>query len=174
MKKHMILVLFVVVSMVGCKQRQEQKEPYQGPTGRMYSPADIKHLRDAASGSPESPGGWITLGNALMDSGRFGEAIDAYQNALKRDPNNVNVRVDRGTCYRRVGKPGAAAEEFRKGIEINPNHPNAHRNLGVVLAFDLGKREEAIQEFETYLRLMPNAPDAGQIRQVIRGLKATK
>ena len=174
MKKHIILVLFVVLTVVGCKQRQEQKGPYQGPAGRIYSPADIKHLRDAASRSPENSGGWITLGNALMDSQRYGEAVDAYQAALKLDPNNVNVRVDMGICYRRTGKSGEAAEEFRKGITIDPNHPNAHRNLGVVLAYDLDKREEGIREFETYLRLMPNAPDAGQIRQAVRDLKATK
>jgi len=108
-----------------------------------------------------------------MDSSRFYEAIDAYQKALALDEKNVNVRVDLGTCYRSVGKPDKAAEEYRKAIAINPNHINAHRNLGIVLAFDLNDKKGAIKEFQEYLRLSPQAPDATQMGQLIEKLRAS-
>jgi tetratricopeptide (TPR) repeat protein len=86
----------------------------------------------------------------------------------------VDVRVDMGTCYRNTGRPDRAVEEYRKALAINPRHLNAHRNLGVVLAFDLGDKKQAIKAFEEYLRLSPNAPDADQLRQEIARLKAAQ
>jgi regulator of sirC expression with transglutaminase-like and TPR domain len=67
-----------------------------------------------------------------------------------------------------------AEKEFRKALEMNPNHAIAHRNLGVVLAYDLKKKDGAVKEFERYLQLSPNAPDADNIRQTIASLKASK
>lgn len=109
----------------------------------------------------------------LMDSKRYSEAVYAYSKALEINPNNVDVRVDMATCYKEAGKPQIAEEEYRKALKINPKHLNAHRNLAVVLAFDLGKKEEAIKEFEAYLALAPNAPDAGNIMRLISELKTS-
>lgn len=170
----LLLLITMTVAIAGCKQRQENKRPAQYPAGKIYTPADIKHLHDAATIDQKNVSGWITLGNALMDSGRHNEAIDAYQKALALDPKNANVRVDLGTCYRRVGQPDRAAAEFRKALTSEPNHPNGHRNLGVVLAYDLNQKAQGAKEFEKYLELMPSAPDAVQIRQIITELKAGK
>ena len=46
----------------------------------------------------------------------------------------------------------------------------AHENLAKSLALQ-GKKAEAVQEFETYLRLRPDAPDAAQVRAVIDRLR---
>jgi tetratricopeptide (TPR) repeat protein len=109
-----------------------------------------------------------------MDSRRFSEAINAYEKSLALDPKNVNVRVDMGTCYRGVGKFDKAVEEYRKALKINPNFPNGHRNLGVVLAMDLHNKEEGIKEFKKYLELVPDAPDAATIRHTIEELASRK
>jgi len=138
----------------------------------MITPGEIKQLEQIASQSPKNADAWIALGNALMDSSRYAEAVDAYGKALALDPRNVNVRVDMGTCLKNSGKPQQALEEYRRAIKLNPNHLNAHRNMAVVLAFDLHNKKEAIGEFEKYLQLAPNAPDAAEIRQQIQQLKS--
>ncbi len=79
--------------------------------------------------------------------------------------------VDLGTCYRRSGNALKAIEVYDKAIEIQPDHLYAHKNRGVVLAFDLHRHSEAAREFETYLKLSPNASDAKQIRDMINELK---
>ena len=166
-------VLVVSFGLAGCKQQEASKQVV-APPQVMISPQQLDNLRSLAKMNPGKADGWIALGNALMDAQRFGEAVDAYQKALELDPKNVDVRVDMGTCYRGIGRSDRAIEEYRKGIKINPSHLNAHRNSGVVLAFDLNDKKGAIKAFEKYLELAPNAPDAAQIRDVIAQLQAGK
>jgi tetratricopeptide (TPR) repeat protein len=105
---------------------------------------------------------------------RYGEAIDAYEKSLALEPRNVNILVDQGTCYRGVGKFDKAVEQYRKALKIDPKFPNGHRNLAVVLAFDMHNKAEGIKEFKKYLELAPNAPDAAAIRQTIEELDSRK
>jgi len=175
MRKRFLVLVLVLIAAAGCsQQRQEPKGQAGSPGGPAVatSPEVMRLLEQTAKQSPKNAAAWIALGNALMDSNRFGEAADAYQKALVLDPKNVDVRVDMGTCLKNSGKPQQAVEEYRKAIKLNPNHVYAHRNMGVVLAFDLKDKKEAAKEFEKYLELAPNAPDTGEIRQMIQNLKS--
>ncbi len=175
MIKRVLVMALILIAATGCtRQRQEPKgrAGYPGGAAAVVSPEEIRLLEQAAKQSPKNAAAWIAFGNALMDSNRFGEAADAYQKALALDPKNVDVRVDRGTCLKNSGRPQQAVEEYRKAIRLNPNHVYAHRNMGVVLAFDLNEKKEAAREFEKYLELAPNAPDAGEIRQMVQKLKS--
>ena len=106
-----------------------------------------------------------------MDSHRYQEAINAYQKALELDQDKVDVRVDMGTCFKNIGQFNRAVEEYRKALTIDPRHVNAHRNLGVVLGFDLGDKKEAIKELEESLRLSSYGPGADNARKMIEELK---
>jgi cytochrome c-type biogenesis protein CcmH/NrfG len=174
--KKIIVLLLLALAAVSCQKKEEPKQQLQFPTGPVQTGPmhdETAMLRDVVKNDPKNVEAWIKLGNALMDTRRFSEAIDPYQKALDLDPKNVDVRVDMGTCYRNSGKPDIAVKEYRKAIEMNPKHPNAHRNLGVVLE-ELGDPAGAAKEFETYLQLAPNAPDAATIRSIVGRLKASK
>jgi cytochrome c-type biogenesis protein CcmH/NrfG len=172
--KNFILIIVVISVITGCQQQEEQKPQYRFPTGPIQSQDDVELLRKAVREDPSNPNAWIKLGNILMDTTRYSEAIEAYQSALEIDPYNVDVRVDMGTCYRRSGMSDRAVEEFRKALTVNPDHLFGHMNLGVVLAYDFGKYDEAIGEFERYLELAPNAPNAEKVRQEIERLRFIK
>jgi len=171
--RKLILLIILVTLVLSCKKMET------APPAVNVNPSQIKYadqinvLKEVLQKHPENIDGWINLGNMLMDSGRFSEATQAYSKALELNPNNVDVRVDMATCFKESGKPSIAEEEYRKAIKINPKHPYAHRNLGVLLATDLARKSEAIKEFETYLTLSPNAPDAGNVMRIISELKAT-
>lgn len=174
-----IVALFAAVLLLAACQKKQAEQQTRlkypaGPveTGPLQAPDEIKLLQETAKKDPGNVQIWIKLGNDLMDGARYDEAIGAYHKALALDPKDVNVRVDMGTCYRRVGKPEIAAREFRKAIKIDPNHLTAHKNLAIVLAFDLKNNKEAIKQFEKALALDPNAADAGTIRLEIARLKA--
>jgi len=171
MNRLVLVCLAAVFLFANCQKKEEPKVQSQVPAGTMVMQDKILQLQELVRQNPKNLNAWIGLGNSLMDSGRFPEAVDAYQKALEIDPKNTDVRVDMGTCYRSAGQPDSAAEEYKKAIASNPGHPNAHRNLGIVLAFDLKNKREAIREFEEYLKVAPNAPDAQQISQLIAELK---
>lgn len=169
-----LIVLLVLTGVVGCKKKKEEKSQVVYAPPMAPSNMEIDRLQQATKAAPKSKEAWIELGNVLMDSQRFGEAIEAYEKALALDPKNVPVRVDLGTCYRGVRRFDKAVEEYRKAIAIDPKFPNGHRNLGVVLAYDLHQNKEAVKEFQKYLEVAPNAPDAADIRQMIQQLSSAK
>jgi cytochrome c-type biogenesis protein CcmH/NrfG len=181
MNRIILFVAVIAAIVAGCKQQQQQTQWGQGQAGQnqvvvppavVKNPAEIQQLETLAKANPKNVNAWIALGNAQMDAQRFAEAIIAYQRALDLDPKNVDVRVDMGTCYRGVGQPERAIEEYKKAAQVDPKHPMARMNAGVVYAYDLGRKDEAIKSFEKYLELSPAAPNADQIRDQIRKLKA--
>ncbi len=167
-------VLVLLFSILGCQQQKEEKSQtsYMPQTGP--SPLELNELEQAVKMSPKSKDVWVNYGNALMDTQHYSEAIEAYQKALALDPKNVSVRVDLGTCYRGVRKFDKAIDEYRKALKIDPNFPNGHRNLAVVLANDVHQPKDAVKEFQKYLEIMPNAPDADEIKQTIKQLSLLK
>jgi tetratricopeptide (TPR) repeat protein len=172
MKKIYIILVLCFTLSANCEKKEEQPFQTPMPSGIIQTNQEMQLLQDAVKQDPKNVVVWIKLGNLFMDSARYHEAIDAYEKALDLDPNNLDVRVDMGTCYRRVGRADRAAEEFREAISINPLHPYAHRNLGVVLAFDLNDKKQAIKEFEEFLKLSPDTPDSQQIRNLVNELKS--
>jgi len=174
MKRIIGVVLVIVAMVVGCQKKEEPKGQNQPSGNLMQLMEEIKFLQEAAKKEPGNAEIWTKLGNALMDSSRFNEAIEAYQKSLGINPRDVDVRVDLGTCYRNNKEPNKAEEAYRKALELNPNHFMAHKNLAVVLTYDLRDSAQGIKEFEKALELAPNASDAAQLRQVINELKAGK
>ncbi len=181
MKRTSILLIAVLAFMTGCKQ-QQQAQWSQGQGGQpvvvapssVKSPDELRQLEALAKGNPNNKDAWIALGNAQMDSQKYAEAIISYQRALDLDPKNVDVRVDMGTCYRGVGQPQRALQEYQTAIKINDRHANAYRNAGVVLADDLHRNADAVKAFQRYLEISPDAPDAAQIQAEINALKTSK
>jgi tetratricopeptide (TPR) repeat protein len=176
MRKSIVLLALILVATIGCSNQREETKGQAGYPGGapVISPEEMRMLEQTAQQSPKNAGAWIAFGNALMDSGRYGEAVDAYEKGLALDPKNVDVRVDMGTCLKNSGRPQKAVEEYRKALKINPNHVFAHRNMGVVLSTDLKDKKGGAKEFEKYLELSPNAPDAKEIRQTIQQLKSAQ
>jgi len=176
--KKIVAILLLAFVVFACKQKEGAKPqaslpggPIQALPGKALE--EEKLVRDVLTKDPKNVKAWIQLGNTMMDTARFNEAVDAYAKALELDPKNVDVRVDMGTCLRNSGKPDLAIKEYKKAIEMNPNHVYAHVNLGVVLS-DKKDYKAAVSELEKGLSLNPNLPNAQAIRQEIERMKTLK
>ena len=66
-----------------------------------------------------------------------------------------------------------AMHEYEEAIRLQPDYPNAHYNLALTLEA-LGQFARARQEFEAYLQLAPNAPDAEQVRKHLKQVGAAQ
>ncbi|MGD0651499.1 MAG: tetratricopeptide repeat protein [Verrucomicrobiia bacterium] len=95
------------------------------------------------------------LGLALVNQGRFAEAIAEYTVALRIDPDDAEVHNNLGFVLAGLGKTAEAIAEYQTALRIQPNLAPAHNNLGLVLAGQ-GKTAEAIAEYQAALRIKPD------------------
>ena len=76
-----------------------------------------------------------------------------------------------GRALARMRKFDEAESQLLRALILKPDEvKEAHRYLGAIYN-DRGEDAQALRELETYLRLVPNAKDAEQIRGIIQQLK---
>jgi tetratricopeptide (TPR) repeat protein len=67
----------------------------------------------------------------------------------------------------------AAIASFRRALAVDDTFAKAHRNLGIALAKS-NKQAEAVQQYRTYLRKEPNAPDRKAVLKIINDWEASQ
>lgn len=121
--------------------------------------------------SPEAFVPRLNYGYVLLQQKKYAEAEAELRRAIEKNETSVDAHLYRGRALIRLKRNSEAEKELQRAIAIGGNEANlAHRYLGA-LYIELGEKERAITELETYLRLMPNAQDANQIREIIKGLR---
>jgi len=89
--------------------------------------------------------------------GRFDEAIRACKQAIVSEPTCVQAYFNLGSIYASLGNEDAASN-FRKVIELDPDHAVAHCNLAQELRRH-GNLEEALAEYQRGHELGSARPD---------------
>jgi len=115
----------------------------------------------------------VMVANAHFDQGKHDIALQAYERAIQLGLDTADIRTDLGVCYRELGDPKRAVEEFRKAAELDPKHPQSRYNLGLVLSQDLGDKAGADAAWREFLRVAPNDPKAKEVREELGKLKAS-
>jgi eukaryotic-like serine/threonine-protein kinase len=105
------------------------------------------------------------LWSATYDLGVFNEGIQAYENALRLDPNFEAAQAELAICHLSVFHEGYDTSSERleiakslidKAMVINPNLPIAKLALGVYHYFGFKEYELALQQFYSALAAEPN------------------
>ena len=116
----------------------------------------------AASAKPSAPliPAWVLALLALA----AGIAFHFYvQTSWKEHPHPsehfAGVHATMGLLYSQRGMPEDAAKEFRRAIELQPDHAEAMNNLGNVL-LQLGKTDEALAQYRKAFQIRPTYADA--------------
>jgi tetratricopeptide (TPR) repeat protein len=111
-----------------------------------------------ASEQQISADSWYELGCELEMSS-IEQAKDAYERALRADPDHTDAHVNLGRLLHEQNAPAAAEQHYRAALELDPEHQTAAFNLGVALE-DLGRIEDAIRAYQQALALDPENADA--------------
>jgi type IV pilus biogenesis/stability protein PilW len=94
------------------------------------------------------------LGLEALRAGRQQEALKELDQALQGNPQFPEAYLGRGIVYEfGYGKLADAERDYRKALELKADYPEAHNNLGQLLA-RTNRLEEAIREFEAALENM--------------------
>jgi tetratricopeptide (TPR) repeat protein len=98
-------------------------------------------------------------GVQLHQAGDVLGAVEAYQEALQRDPARVDARSNLGAAYVRLGRYEDAVREYRGALEGAPQHAGVRFNLALAL-YKSALIPEAAEELERVLAIEPGHPAA--------------
>ncbi|MCC6860622.1 MAG: tetratricopeptide repeat protein [Bryobacterales bacterium] len=125
----------------------------------------------------------VVRGNAAWNSGRYDQALEAYQKAVALRPRSPHALYNLGTAYYRGGEYGRALDNFAQAARESKrghlaalsqyNAGNAACQLGLTLANGdpqgaLAMLGRAITAYSEALRLEKTLPDAAHNREIAR------
>jgi Flp pilus assembly protein TadD len=82
----------------------------------------------------------------------------------------ADALFNQGVVLWNGGKVADAKKAWEGAIAANPNHSEAHYQLGMALVNE-GNLAGATTEFETYLKLAPDGPNAATAKGLVAQLK---
>ena len=71
----------------------------------------------------------VSQGADYYDDGQYQQAIEAYDKAIKLNPNVAIGYGHRGLSYLGLGQNERAIEDFDKAIELDPDNAEAYNKL---------------------------------------------
>ena len=92
------------------------------------------------------------LAQTIKAQGRFAEALIILDDILSDNPEYVPALVHAGDAMQVIGETSAAIERFRKAVALQPDHAEAHFNLGVSL-LTIGDYREGWKEYAWRFRM---------------------
>lgn len=115
---------------------------------------------DTASKLPTNERAYQNLGAALVEEGRWTEAIAACEKALQTGPElNGVAHANLGRALLGAERPSEALSQFEWAKRSNPNNPELNNLMGMALA-SLQRWGEAVDQYEITLRQEPNHAEA--------------
>ena len=108
---------------------------------------------------------FIALGAIHLEIGDAEVAKDAYRLALERRPDDGAARYNYALALYALRERDAAVAETARVLREQTDFAPAHYLMGVLLAEDAARRDEARAHFLRFLALSPNDPNAASVRR---------
>ncbi len=119
--------------------------------------------------NPSIYNGYYILGETYRLMGKVQEAVDNLEQAISISPRNVESLISLGLIKIAQRNYEIARELFLRAKKQEPSNPKIRKQLGFIYQ-GVGQSGLAIEEFQTYLKLYPNAPDRSQVEGRIQVL----
>jgi tetratricopeptide (TPR) repeat protein len=132
-------------------------------------------FKQALTLNPEAPEAYNGLATVYNAQQKFKEAQAMSAEASKRAGasgagGNADTLYNQGVIAWNANDFTAASESFAAAIKANPNHAESHFMLGRAY-LNLGKLPEAAAEFQAYVKLAPDGPNAKEAQTNVEALK---
>ena len=131
------------------------------PMGAVFQ--QINNLKQEIERDPNNATALAQLGTMYMDAGKFPQAIEYFERALKirEDPQ---LRTDLGICYRNNGDAAKSLAQFRQVVQSYPDQWQALFNEVIILA-ETRRMDEAHVELSKLQKLRPGDADVEKLAQ---------
>ena len=102
---------------------------------------------------------FFAIGCLLWEGGKAEKALNAYDTAIRLQPDYAEVYNNRGNINSRLDSHGAALDDYDEAIRLNPNFAEAYSNRGST-KFKLRRHAVALADLNAAIRLQPNFMNA--------------
>jgi tetratricopeptide (TPR) repeat protein len=128
-------------------------------------------LEEIRTADPKNANALSQLAEIYRQQGKRQEQEEMYRLLAEADPQNADVTFfNLGAIAFNANRREEAANNFRKALEVNPKHADAHYQLAQCLV-GMGKFPEAVAHYEQYLTLEPSGKRSDEVRKVVAKLK---
>ena len=152
----LICAVWLLLFAVGCKRSGQQS------TNNSAGPAAVSN--DLA-GDRARARDQLEKGKEFYRNDQDAEAVLAFQEAVRLDPDLAEAHFRLGLGYESLDKREEAEVQYKKAVaayrkylESNENDPEAHYEFGQTYA-GLGQYSDAIREYREAAKLKDNDPD---------------
>ena len=146
----------LLVITIGCKRSGQQS------TNNSAGTADVSN---GSSGDRAQAKALLDKGKQLYHDDHDTDAVAAFEQAVKLDPNLAEAHFRLGLGYEALNRREESESQYKKAIEAykkylesNPDDAEAHYNIGQAYA-NLDQFSEAIREYRTATKLKTDDPD---------------
>jgi len=122
-----------------------------GLTGKLIFLGSVGAVGGIRKGSVNKK---ISEGNDYYRKGRLGDAVRAYNQAIKMDPDNPIAWNNKGLILAVAGNFNESMRCHMKAFELDPKHVDAISNIGMAHT-KLGNLEEAIEWYDKAIKIDP-------------------
>ena len=105
----------------------------------------------------------LVRGLRLLDEKAFAPAVNELEQAVAREPENVEALFYLGVAHHTLEQYAEAAEAYVRTLCVEPEMAEARWNLALSYVA-LGRHQEATEQFRAYLDVAPDDERADQVR----------
>jgi tetratricopeptide (TPR) repeat protein len=127
-------------------------------------------LRRALQLRPESVPELVSLGEVHRRKKQLKEAAEVLQKAVKLDDASWQGHFTLGRVYWETGDFARAGRQAGRTLQLRPDYAEAHL-LGGNVFMRFGQPENALVEYEEYLRLAPRGEFAAHAQDLVNKLR---
>jgi tetratricopeptide (TPR) repeat protein len=114
----------------------------------------------------------VNRANLSLQTFEYAAAEEDLKLAVAQDPLNADAYVALGIAQKKQGNLTGAKSALNKAVDLDPDNAYARFNLGVLMADDLKRPNEALRLFHEVLQTSTKADDLKELaRSYINDLK---
>ncbi len=111
------------------------------------------HYQIAIEGGDSVADAYCNLGILESEHKNHSRAIDCFTKCLKEEPRQFEAHYNLANVYAEIGNLPLAKVHYQISVEMEPNFPNSHFNLGLTLAMSK-EIDAAIASLNSYSTLV--------------------
>jgi tetratricopeptide (TPR) repeat protein len=121
--------------------------------------------------NPEMAEAYILAAESFYGLGQYSNCSSEYQMAVRKRAQGASILVRMARCTRLSGSSEGAQSILRQAQALESGNPEIYKEQAAIF-HQAGRADEAVAAYDTYLRLVPNAPDKAEIEMKIRKVQS--